>query len=286
MLIGRWPAARRRIWTRSGDGPTWTPLDPAADEPRAEVRVADLDAAGARSIGRPVSGGSVGGERTRRAGHRRDLAGEPDDRQRVAAVRLDVDVEHDVAVEVGQRAPERRVRGQDQDPVGVGGQAELVARAEHAVADDAHLLGPLDPPVAGQDRAGQRHRDALAGGDVRRAADDLERLAVTDRDPRQRQPVGARMALDRQQLADDDVLPVLAPAVDALDLHPEQRQALGELLRRQVDVDVVAQPATAAPSSELLQEAQVVLEEQAQVGDAVLEHLAIRSGPIPNAKPW
>ncbi len=102
--------------------------------------------------------------------------------------------------------------GQDQDPVGVGGQAELVARAEHAVADDAHLLGPLDPPVAGQDRAGQRDRDALAGRDVRRAADDLERLAVADRDPGQRQPVGARMALDGQQLADDDVLPVRAPA--------------------------------------------------------------------------
>ena len=59
--------------------------------------------------------------------------------------------------------------------------------------DDAHLLGPLDAPVAGQDRAGQRDRHALAGRDVRRAADDLERLAGADVDPGQRQPVGARV---------------------------------------------------------------------------------------------
>ena len=76
-------------------------------------------------------------------------------------------------------APDRRLVGQDQDPVRVGRQAQLVARAEHAVADDAHLLGPLDPAVAGQDRARQGDRDALAGRDVRRAADDLERLAVS-----------------------------------------------------------------------------------------------------------
>ncbi len=89
---------------------------------------------------------------------------------------------------------------------------ELVARAEHAVADDAHLLGALDAPVARQDRARQGHRHALAGGDVRRAADDLERLAVPDVHPGQRQPVGARMAVDREQLPDDDVAPRRRPS--------------------------------------------------------------------------
>ena len=51
---------------------------------------------------------------------------------------------------------------------------ELVARAQHAVADDTHLLGALDAALAGQDGARQRDGNALAGGDVRRAADDLE----------------------------------------------------------------------------------------------------------------
>ena len=83
-------------------------------------------------------------------------------------------------------------------PVGVAGQPELVARAEHPVADDAHLLGPLDPPVAGQDRAGQRDGHALAGGDVGRAADDLERLARPDVD-RASATAGRRAgALDRR----------------------------------------------------------------------------------------
>ena len=143
---------------------------------------------------------------------------------------------------VRERDTEWRVGRQDQDAVRVGREVQLVARAQHAVADDAHLLGPLDAPVAGQHRARQRDRDALASGDVRRAADDLERLAIADRDARERQPVGARMGLDAEQLADDDVLPVGAPRLDALDLHPEQRQPFGQLLRRELDVDVVAQP--------------------------------------------
>ena len=96
----------------------------------------------------------------------------------------------------------------------------------------------------------------------------------------------SRMLLDGEELADDDVLPVGAPPLDALDLHPEQGQALGQLLRRQLDVDVLAQPATAGPSPELLQEAQVVLHVQAQVADRSGARFAIRSTPMPKAKPW
>ena len=107
---------------------------------------------------------------------------------------------------------------------------------------DAHLLGPLDAPVAWQHRAWQRHRHALARRDVGRATDDLERLAAAERDRRQREPVRARVLFDGEQLADDDVLPVRAPALDALDLHPEQRQPLSELFRRELDVDVLAEP--------------------------------------------
>ena len=166
--------------------------DPASHEARAQVRVAHLDRqpfadcrAGLGYVGRR--------EADRRTTDDRDLTGQPDDRQRVATVRLDVDVEDDVAIELGQRKAERRVGRQDEDPVGVAGQLELVARAEHPVARDAHLVGPLDPPATGQDRPGEGDRHALAGGDVRRPAHDLERLAGTDVDPGERQPVGPRM---------------------------------------------------------------------------------------------
>ena len=162
----------------------WTDVDaadPATDEPWAQAGVEHLDAEALRD--RPARLRHIGRRQSeRRAGQRGHLAGKPDHRQRVAPVRLDVDVEDRVAEQLGQRTSERRVGRQDQDAVGVRGQAELVARAEHPVADDAHLLGTLDPPVARQDRAGQGDRHALAGRDVGRAADDLERLAAVDRD--------------------------------------------------------------------------------------------------------
>ena len=279
---GRRPAgasARRRA-----TGRCVTPLTQRPTNRGAQVGLHDLDREpfGGRTarlldVGRRVA--------QRPTGHGRDLAGQAHDREGVAAVRLDVDVQHDVAEEVGQRDADRRVRRQDEDPVGVRGHAQLVARAEHPVADDAHLLGPLDPAVAGQDGAGQGDRDPLAGRDVRRAADDVERFAAPDRHPGQRQPVRPRVLLDRQQLADDDVVPVGAPAVDALDLHPEQGQALGEALRRQVDVDELAQPAERDPHRNCSRKRRSFSMYRRR-SPTPWRRLAIRSTPIPNAKPW
>ena len=91
-------------------------------------------------------------------------------------------------------------------PSASDGEVQLVAGAEHALAHDAHLPVALDPAVAGQDRAGQRHRYPLAGRDVRRAADDLERLAaVADRDAWSATGGRRGVLLDGQQLADDHV---------------------------------------------------------------------------------
>ncbi len=257
---------------------------PATDEARAQVRILDLDretVADRRTRLDDVRGR----EAERRAGQHGDLARQPDDRERVAAVRLDVDVEHGVAVQRGQFGPERRARRQDQDPVGVDGQPQLVAGAQHPVADDAHLLGALDPTVAGQHRAGERDRDPLAGGDVRRPAHDLERLPCPDGHGREREPIGARVLLDRQQLADDDVAPVGTPRIDALDLHPEHRQALGEDLRGQVDVHVLAQPAERHPHRNCSRKRRSFSMYRRR-SPTLWRRLEIRSTPIPNAKPW
>ncbi len=219
------------------------PAHPPADEPGAQVGIEDLhrqplgDRRAAPLLHHRLRPADL------LAGCGGDLAREPEDRERVAAVRLDVHVQHDVAVELDEGDAEGRVAGKDEDPVCVAGEAQLVARAEHAVADDAHLLGALDTTVAGQDCARKRDRDALARGDVRRAADDRERLRpVPQRHGREAEAVCARVLLDREQLARDDVLPVGAPTLDGLDLHAQERQAFGELLRRQVDCDELAQP--------------------------------------------
>ena len=159
--------------------------DKSSDEARAQPWLLDLHL-------EPVRDGAAGlgrvavGEADRGTGDGRDLPGEPDHAEGVAAVRLDVDIEDDVAIEVGERDAERRVRWQDQDAVGVGGESELVTRAEHAVAHDAHLFGALDMPVTRQHGAWQGHGDPLARGDVRRAADDLEDLTAADGHGRER----------------------------------------------------------------------------------------------------
>ena len=85
------------------------------------------------------------------------------------------------------------------------------------------------------------------GGDVRRAADDLERLAVARRD-RVSDSRSARGCRSTVSSSPTTTLRQSAPQRSiALDLHPEQRQPLGELLRRQVDVDELAQPGQRHP---------------------------------------
>ena len=269
---------------RSGDGPTWTSLTqrPTKRGQRSRSTTSTDEPLGRRAA---RFDDVAGWEPERPAGHRRDLAGQADDRQQVAAVRFDVDIEDGVAEQLDERPSERRVGGEDQDPVRVGGQPELVTRAQHPVADHAHLLGPLDPPVTGQHGAGQGDRHALAGRDVRGAAHDLERLAVAERDTRQRQPVRPRMALHGKQLADDDVPPVVAPADDPLDLHAEHREPLGELLGREVDIDVLGEPREGHPHRSCSRKRRSFSRNSRRSVMPCLSIL-IRSGPIPKAKPW
>ena len=110
LLTGRWPAAMQAHLDLVGRRPDRDAADPAADEARAQRRLLDLDRQALLDGRRPVSTRVGLGEADRRPGHGGDLAGQADDAQRVAAVRLDVDIEHDVAVQVGQRDAERRRR--------------------------------------------------------------------------------------------------------------------------------------------------------------------------------
>ena len=113
----------------------------------------------------------------------RDLAGQADEREGIAPVWFDVDVKDDVAEQVGQRPTDRRLRGQDEDPLGVSREAELVARAEHPVAHHPELLRPFDLPPPGQDGAREGDRNPLPGGDVPCPANDLPDRAVANRHP-------------------------------------------------------------------------------------------------------
>ncbi len=167
------------------------------------------------------------------AGGCRHLPREADDGQGVAPVGLDVDVQDHVADERLERDAEGRAGGQDEDAVGVGREAQLVAGAEHALALHSGQPGGLDVPVPGQHGADERHGYPLTDRDVGRAAHDRQRwlcrrrrvTVVSDR----RLELGCLS--DGQQLADHDPGPAGAHVLDALDLHAQERQPVGEGLR-------------------------------------------------------
>ena len=143
----------------------------------AELSVLDHDAYGVGDV--LVALGIV----SRRLGHdvlgeRRNLVRDAEDRQAVSAVRGDLDLQHVArGHDVHERLADGRVVAQDQDALVVVPEAELLRRAHHARR--------LDPADRGR---GQLHGlpglpvdqlctdagegDALAGVDVRRAADD------------------------------------------------------------------------------------------------------------------
>ncbi len=163
---------------------------------------------------------------------RRNLAGQAQDGQRVAAIGFHVHVQHRVTQQAAERLAQRAPRVQDEDPVRVGREAQLRAGAEHALALDAGDARDPDTPAARQHGAGQRHGHALSDLDVGRAADDLKLpLSPSSAYPREREARGAGVGIYVQQLADDDRRPVGADAFDAVDLHAEQRQSLRQRLR-------------------------------------------------------
>src|SRR5699024_288199 len=145
--------------------------------------------------------------------------------------------------------------------------------------DAAQRLG-LDLDAAGQRRAVERGRGVHADIDVRRAGRDLDIVAVAAAVHLADVQVGALLGDGLGHDADDN-LADFGPEVDAfLDLEPAGEELFFKLLRGYIDIDVTFEPTEryfhgVSPPLlllELAQEAQVVLEHQADVVDAVLEH--------------
>ena len=108
------------------------------------------------------------------------LAGHADHGQAVGAVGRDLAVEHGVARAhiLGKRHATGRILGQNHDAGVVAAQAELARGAVHAHGHDAAKLALLDLDVAGQNCADHCRDDVVAGLEVLRAADNLQRGGV------------------------------------------------------------------------------------------------------------
>ena len=152
----------------------------------AEVGVGNLDCDLAFDI-RAAFGVRVVGFGHALTGNGRDLVRDSEDREAVRTVRRDLGVQNRIAEIAGEWRADRSVVVQHEDAFMVLAESQLERRADHSRrldAPDARALEGLH--LAGawtvQACALPGERDLLSGGNVRRAADDGGRLAVTDVD--------------------------------------------------------------------------------------------------------
>ena len=221
----------------------------AADEPECEGR-AEMLVLGREietDAGRAIERAFIRFRRRRlelSKSRRGEIARDASDAGGVGTVRRHRDID-DRIVEPGEarvRNADRRVRGQFDNALMVVAKLELGGRAQHAVqfdaADDALGEGEL---LAGNVGSDGREHAFHAGARVRRAADDLHRLAacVDDADP---QPVGVGMLIGFNDGSDNEAVVLLARVLDQLDLKADAGQRIDDLGQRSRCVEVVFQP--------------------------------------------
>ena len=174
-----------------------------------------------------------------------EIPGDAVDRGAIGAVGRQVDLD-DRIVEPGPDGvggADRRLGGQIEDAVMVVAEAEFRAGAEHAAALDA---------ADRADREGDRFaRDVGAGGGedrehagprVRRAAHDLQRLAVAGIHLADPQAVGVRVLLGRDHPRDHVGAKRGGLVLDAFDLETDPRQRLTDRVERSLGVEVILEP--------------------------------------------
>ena len=115
------------------------------------------------------------------------------------------------------------------------GDLQLELRHQHAAAFDAADGADAERHVlAGNEGARRREHALHARARIRRAADDLDRLAVAGIDDAHTQPVGIRMRLGLEHARDAERRERLALVLDALDFKPDHGEHLGDLAERPI----------------------------------------------------
>ena len=162
-------------------------------------------------------------------------------------IRRDVEVEDHVAEVVAKFFADRRVCVEDVDPGVVVGDAELVAGAEHPLGLDPAQLAAADlDPLARPCSAAGLPPGMTSGTLAPTKRFGAPVTMVDSASPRSTLAINRLSALGWRSrsthLSDDDALPLGADLLDRLGLGAGHRQPVGQLLRRQVDLDIVAQP--------------------------------------------
>ncbi len=215
--------------------------------PRHELRapVEGLDGHGHVAPG--YRRGDLGQPYRSGAGEGGDLTGDPEDREVVAAVGHDLDVDDRLPQrhQVVDVDPQRRGRVQDHDAAVVVAELELAGRGQHAVGRDAPDLAraELEP----------RDRPADLGVDhdvvdleVPRAADQLD-LVVAVGDPHDLQLVRVGVGFAVQHAGGHDVAGAGARGQHPVDLQPGAADELDELVEVHGHVDELGEPGQRDP---------------------------------------
>jgi hypothetical protein len=200
-------------------------------EPRAELGRLDGDRGEAR---RRLAGGRHQGlrqlERQPQLG--RQVSCHAGDAEAVRAVRRHVEVEHHVGHDA-ERLDDRGARSgtagaEHQQPLGVVGDPQLAARAEHPLGDHPAHLAPADLEPAGENGADRGQRHPVADREVPGTADDGE-LSVAGVDGHVADAVGAVDGGDPEHLGDHDRLEAGPDPLEPVDDQPERREGGGQL---------------------------------------------------------
>ena len=175
-----------------------------------------------------------------------EIAGDAVDAGAVGAVRRQVDLDHRIVEPRPLRVvrADRRVVGQFDDAFVIVGDLQLELRDQHAATFDAADGADLQRHGLARDERPRRHEHALhAGTRIRRAADDLNRLAVAGVDHADAQPVGVGMLLRLDHARDDERRQQLAFVLDALDLEPDHGEFFRDRAERMIGVEMLLEPA-------------------------------------------
>ena len=290
LLIGRWPAAVSRALSQSGEGPIVTSGESPGGEPRAEIGHLDGDRRERCDLALPRRLGVLVPRRRRQRGaaDRVDLAGHPVDTQAVGPVRGDLEVENGLGdrKHLGEGGAGRGVGVEDGDPVGLGADLHLLLGEDHPRRRDAAQLRLAELRAVAEHGSGKGDRDGLPGGDVGSPADDRPLLPLAYVDPAHPQPVGVRVRVGGKDAADDEsVAGAGADGGDPLDLGAGHRQPLGEQLRRQAGVAMLVEPGDGDLHRNCSSIRTSLSKNIRRSGTPCLS-MAIRSMPIPKAKPW
>ena len=268
-------------------------LEHAGGEARAQLRTLH-----GHPGGRELACGT-GVIRPRRRRERRSRSGvqlpcDAVDAEAVGAIRCDLELEHVLGdrERFGERRPGRELgieRVEDEDALSPGTDLQLGLGEDHALGDDPAESRGLEPPSVRHDSPRQRDRHGLTRRHVGSAAYDRRRTVGRRRaeiDAADLQPVGVGVLLSLEHASHHEpVGPLDAVPVDRLDLRPGHGETLLDRLDVEPGIAVFEQPGQRHLHGSCSRKRRSFSKYRRRSGMPCLS-IAIRSMPIPHAKPW